>query len=100
MCKKVNAVREKVKEGTHHVLLHQKRPITIVHLVTVVDGVRHSATEYAKVQWPDWYNRQRGVDVAVGKATKRIAEAIVNGEVVDESFERFGDIQSAKAGVK
>lgn len=99
MCKKVDAARERVKSGVENVSVYQNRPITIIKLVSNVDGVKYSAVEYAKVNWPDWWNRQRGVDVAVGKATKRIAEGIVGGEVISEEFQAFDDIQGARAGV-
>lgn len=96
MCKKVDEARRRVKDGVVQLNVFQRRPITIVNLVSVVDGKPYMTTEYAKVQWPDWYDKKRGVDVAVGKATKRIAQAIVEGKPLVEGFTKFDDQQTIK----
>lgn len=86
MCKKVDEARKKVVEGIQNVRLWQERPITIVVLSSRVDGVTHQAIEWSKVMWDDRWNPDRGKKVAIGKATKRIAQAIVDGTVLFEDF--------------
>jgi len=98
MCKEVDKAREKVREGIFDIEVYQKRPLTIVVVQVYVDDKLYSAIEWSKVMYPDRYNRKRGVKVAIGKATKRIARAIVNGYDLEEGFSLFGSIENAIRG--
>ena len=88
MCKKVDEVRKQVCRSMV-VGSFQRRPYTLVTVSAVIDGRVYQTVEASKVMFPDVWDEERGIHVALGKATKRIATAVVAGEGLYEEFELF-----------
>lgn len=80
------ATQALVRENIQFTYYYQRRPYTIVEVSACVDGVDHQAICVAKVGWPDWWQPKRGIEVAKGKCVHRIAQAILNGEQLQDAF--------------
>ena len=66
-------------EATIH--FFQRRPNTFVVVRwDAPNSLEYSAVDFAKIKRPDVWSARRGYEVAVGKATHRIAAAYLNGE--------------------
>jgi hypothetical protein len=71
----------------------QSRPNTAVKVTAHHKGKTYSQVGFSKVNWPDWWNAKRGVQIARGKALVKIARTI-------EKDERCAEFSGADAPQK
>ena len=76
--------------------IYQRRPVTVVIATVYYGGVCYQDFGYSKVTWPDWWNRQRGVEIAKGKAVDNVARRIMGMEV--ERLDTLETFTSASIG--
>jgi len=58
----------------------QKRPYTAVRITTIgLDGREYTDAGFAKVNYPDRWDADYGIELATRKAIAAISKAIVNG---------------------
>ncbi len=74
--KKVRNLIEAELEITHKTVL-QDRPYTAVKITAVFEHEEHEAIGFTKVNWPDKWNAEYGIDMAIDKATAKITKRIL-----------------------
>ena len=80
MCKKRNElVKElaKIVDTNHQVQTIQKRPYTCIVVTLTYENEKYTGTGFAKVQYPDTWNKAYGVELCVKKALADIARQIM-----------------------
>ena len=80
-------LRRQLLEEIQSVSCFQLCPNTFAEVVVRHDGTTHRALGFAKVQWPDRWDSDYGIKMAVRKQIARIARAILRGEVVYDEIE-------------
>ena len=83
MCKRAKELRQELEFALHIVL--QDRPNTAVQVSTHYNGSTFVANGFSKVCWPDWWNKQRGIEIAQGKAEANIVRQILHKQRSDNA---------------
>lgn len=79
--------RDNVRELANYLIgqcdivsLHQECPNTSVKIIVEHDGVRYERVGFSKVRWPDVWDDEYGIELAVEKAAFAIAKRILPRE--------------------
>ena len=78
MCKWRNNLIEQLRENIVHQKIYQKQPWTMVEIDVIYEGHPYTDIGFAKVQYPDKWDAQYGVDLCVNKALASIARTIMD----------------------
>jgi phenylpyruvate tautomerase PptA (4-oxalocrotonate tautomerase family) len=67
-------------------MCYQKCPYTCVVVVAYFVDTMYRAIAFSKVSWPDTYSDARGLELAVTRALKDIANQIIEKNNLDRPF--------------
>lgn len=87
---KIEKVLDKPGSAVQTQLLAQDRPNTFCHIEFLHPNTDKMVTGYgwAKCNWPDWWNRERGETIAKGKACKKLALAMLEADYTSADIPR------------
>jgi hypothetical protein len=109
----VGLLEAKLKDGYEGHSTYQERPWTCVVMNISLDVIikgerithRYEVYGFSKVQWPDKWDEQEGVGVAITKGLRRFARQIANGEIKGleawsyDTYKRISTTQPEVVGV-
>jgi hypothetical protein len=65
---------------------YQKCPYTCVIVNAYFEDAMYKAIAFSKVSWPDAYSDAKGIELAVTRAMKDIANQVIDKEMLDVPF--------------
>ena len=81
-----SALQKSLLDNTTYVEVFQDCPNTVVRVDIIYRDVPYSAYGFAKVQWPDRWDADYGVKMAVRKAIGKVIRAILRDQPLHESI--------------
>jgi hypothetical protein len=65
---------------------YQECPYTCVLVVAYFAGVMYKSVAFSKVSWPDTYSHAKGLELAMTRALKKIANQVIEKNDLDRPF--------------